>query len=102
MLIRLARILRRELRKSDVFGRLGGDEFAVLAPELDEEGAAQMADRLRASMEFQLPDSDLAVTISVGVAAYAADEDTIEPALQRADLALYKSKHGGRNRVAVA
>ena len=101
VLIRLARILRRELRKSDVFGRLGGDEFAVLAPELDEDAAAQMADRLRAAMEFQLPDSDLAVTISVGVAGYVTQEDTIEPALQRADQALYKSKHDGRNRVAL-
>jgi len=102
VLMRLARILRRELRKSDVFGRLGGDEFAVLAPELDEDAAARMADRLRAAMEFQLPDSGLAVTISVGVAGYDVGEDSVEPALQRADQALYKSKHGGRNRVALA
>lgn len=102
VLIRLARILRRELRKSDVFGRLGGDEFAVLAPELDEEAASQMADRLRAAMEFQLPDSELVVTISVGVARYAESEESIEPALQRADQALYRSKHEGRNRVALA
>lgn len=102
VLIRLARILRRELRRSDVFGRLGGDEFAVLAPELDEQAATQMADRLRTAMEFQLPDCELAVTISIGVSAHGRDEDTIEPALQRADQALYSSKHDGRNRVAVA
>lgn len=101
VLTRLARILRRTLRKPDAFGRLGGDEFAVLAPELDEDAARQMAERLREAMEVTLPGGDFAVTISIGVAAWDEAEDSIEPAMYRADRALYRSKHQGRNRVAV-
>ena len=101
ILTRLARILRRTLRKPDAFGRLGGDEFAVLAPELDEDAARQMAERLREAMEVTLPGADFVVTISIGVAAWNETEDTIEPAMHRADQALYRSKHEGRNRVAM-
>ncbi len=101
ILTRLARVLRRTLRKPDAFGRLGGDEFAVLAPELDEDAARQMAERLREAMEITLPGSDLAVTISIGVAAWHDGDETIEPAMHRADRALYRSKDGGRNRVAI-
>lgn len=100
VLTRLSRILRRTLRKPDAFGRLGGDEFAVLAPELDEDAARQMAERLREAMEMKLPGADFPVTISVGVAAWNAAEETIEPAMHRADSALYRSKREGRNRVA--
>ena len=101
ILTRLARILRRTLRKPDAFGRLGGDEFAVLAPELDEDAARQMAERLREAMEVTLPGADFLVTISIGVAAWNETEDSIEPAMHRADEALYRSKHEGRNRVAM-
>lgn len=101
VLTRLARILRRTLRKTDAFGRLGGDEFAVLAPELDEDGARQMAERLREGMEVTLPGADFPVTISIGVAAWSEPDDTIEPAMYRADQALYRSKQDGRNRVAL-
>lgn len=101
VLIRLARILRRTLRKPDAFGRLGGDEFAVLAPELDEDAARQMAERLREAMEVTLPGADFAVTISIGVATWNDHDETIEPAMHRADQALYQSKQEGRNRVAL-
>lgn len=100
VLTRLARVLRRTLRKPDAFGRLGGDEFAVLAPELDEDAARQMAERLREAMEITLPGADFLVTISIGVSAWNDADETIEPAMHRADQALYRSKQEGRNRVA--
>lgn len=101
VLTRLSRVLRRTLRKPDAFGRLGGDEFAVLAPELDEDAARQMAERLREAMEMNLPGADFQVTISIGVAAWRETEESIEPAMHRADRALYRSKREGRNRVAL-
>lgn len=86
--------------------RLGGDEFAVCRPLADGESAARLASDLVAAMRepFDLGHCQIAVTLSLGhvTAARSDDARMAEPStetelLLRADLALYASKHGGRN-----
>jgi diguanylate cyclase (GGDEF)-like protein/PAS domain S-box-containing protein len=94
-----------KLRITDVLARLGGEEFAVLLPETGVEAAVVLAERLRvavASTPIDTVKGKLGITVSLGVALFALNETTIDLVLQRADQALYKAKHAGRNRVEVA
>jgi diguanylate cyclase (GGDEF)-like protein len=95
------------LRASDLPARYGGEEFLVLLPGNDDRGAIKVAERLCHSVyEANLPHvaSPLGrVTISVGVASMAPGlNDTPATLLTRADQALYRAKHNGRNQVCVA
>ena len=92
------------IRDSDIFGRLGGEEFAVVFPDLDLPAAAETAERLRknvAALPVSAPGGEIHFSASFGIAQVAEGETTIEPALHRADVALYRAKHGGRNRVEI-
>ncbi|MCR9141899.1 MAG: sensor domain-containing diguanylate cyclase [bacterium] len=92
------------IRDSDIFGRLGGEEFAILLPELDEKAAAETAERLRknvAALPVPAAGGEVYFSASFGVARAMPGETSIEAALHRADVALYRAKHGGRNRVEV-
>ncbi|MCP5366251.1 MAG: diguanylate cyclase [Hyphomicrobiales bacterium] len=103
-LLRLTEEAHKLLREVDVCGRLGGEEFAVLLPQTDEAAAQVVAERLRrtlAKTEVKLEDRALTFTVSIGVAMLEPDDTTVEPALNRADKALYAAKAGGRNRVVV-
>ncbi|HJU37087.1 MAG TPA: diguanylate cyclase [Gaiellaceae bacterium] len=95
-----ADVLRETLRESDVAGRWGGEEFLLLLPGADEEGAAQLADRVRVALFDRAIASapGLRVTASFGVAEHAGQANT-EQLLDAADSALYRAKRGGRNRV---
>jgi diguanylate cyclase (GGDEF)-like protein len=92
MLCDLAALLRNTARTVDILARYGGDEFVVVMPQTDHAGAEVLADRLRATVEQELP-----FTISVGIVS-ANDADTPESVFHRADAALYGAKTGGRNR----
>jgi diguanylate cyclase (GGDEF)-like protein len=81
---------RDHLRGGDILARIGGDEFAVLLPECDPSAAEEIVERLRRSTARGL-------TVSVGVACWAGQEEAAELIL-RADRALYQAKEGGRNR----
>ena len=91
----------KTLRSNDVLGRYGGEEFLVVFPEtkLDEAGA--VAERLRAAVAdepIKIGDNALAVTVSIGLAAFAPGHD-VDKLFQRADSALYTAKQDGRNLV---
>jgi|GEM_PF-1654099 len=98
-------IIRQSLRKVDICGRYGGEEFVILMPETDHEKALQAAERLRqtiAEFPILLSDENISVTTSIGVACCDSQDDLhLEILLNRADEALYQSKHLGRNRVCV-
>jgi len=95
-----AEVLRETLRESDVAGRWGGEEFLLLLPGADEEGAAQLAERVRIRLARRTIASapDLRVTASFGVAEYAGESNT-EQLVEAADGALYTAKRAGRDRV---
>jgi len=89
----------------DTCCRYGGEEFAVIMPELEIQQAVKVANRLKKSVEeaiFIITDTKMEskVTVSIGVASVAGDEDvTLEELVKKADDALYLSKRNGRNQV---
>jgi diguanylate cyclase (GGDEF)-like protein len=95
-----ADVLRETLRESDVAGRWGGEEFLLLLPGADEDGAAHLAERVRAGIAARsIPGMHgLRVTASFGVAEYAGETNT-EQLVAAADSALYRAKRAGKDRV---
>lgn len=96
-----ARLMTSNLRPDALLTRYGGEEFVVLAPVSDMPTARVVAERLRsvvAAEPCRVGGAAIRVTISVGVALLDPDE-ALEPALQRADAALYRAKRNGRDRV---
>ena len=101
----LARLLQRGLRDVDTPGRLGGDEFGIVLPETDLERASAVAERIRLLAENSRPEragQHIPWTISLGVAAVGEDSHDVGGWMRQADLALYRAKAQGRNRVCVA
>ncbi|CAK0751797.1 putative diguanylate cyclase DgcC [Azospirillaceae bacterium] len=102
---RLTRVCRETVRTCDVLGRIGGEEFALTVPETDQNGALELAERLRhriSKVELAVPDGVRFFTVSIGVAEVSPSDGRIEETLRRADLALSAAKHAGRNRVVAA
>ncbi|MDT8341163.1 MAG: sensor domain-containing diguanylate cyclase [Longimicrobiales bacterium] len=102
-----ARALERISREQDLPGRMGGEEFAVVLPETDAAGGRILADRLRLEIGRCTHETDsgetFRVTASLGVATLAPGSGTdMDTLVQRADVAMYRAKELGRNRVALA
>lgn len=87
----------------------GGEEFSILLPETDTERALAIAERLRQTIEEACVDigedlidgGQLAYTASFGVTAVQPGENSLKPAIKRADQGLYKAKESGRNGIEV-
>jgi diguanylate cyclase (GGDEF)-like protein len=98
----LADILVRSVRGSDFAVRYGGEEFLLVLTDTGMEPALKVAEKIRAEVEatkVPLPSGILQKTISIGVAEFPTDADTFWQVVKYADVALYKAKAGGRNRV---
>lgn len=94
----IGRILKSQLRETDIVCRYGGDEFALILPDIAADGARTAAEKIRRVVEntsFQMK-----VTLSLGIAAYTPGLVQSELIL-KADRALYQAKHEGKNRIAV-
>jgi len=100
-----AEVLRNTLREYDILSRYGGEEFLVGALKADLDQAAQVAERVRLRFkELKMQggdDTNIAITISAGVAQLRPDEN-IDQLIARADEALYRAKGTGRDRVVTA
>lgn len=101
VLTRVANIANASLREDVTFGRWGGEEFVAICPDTDMQGAAVIAERLRAALEKAWMPGNVSVTCSFGVSGVGAGEG-LSQAFRAADGALYRSKHEGRNRVSTA
>ena len=97
-----ASVLRRTLRESDLAGRWGGEEFVLLLPGTDEQGGAQLAERVRGALRersFHGRDgASFGVTCSFGVAQHRPGEEERQ-LFSQADRALYEAKKRGKDRV---
>jgi two-component system cell cycle response regulator len=95
--------LKRNIRGVDLACRFGGEEFVVLMPDTDYRQAETIAERVRQSISERNFDigaqRQLSVTVSAGVTLNEARSDTPETLIKRADVALYRAKREGRNRV---
>ena len=102
VLQRVGQSLRSSVRTVDFPARYGGEEFAVVLPQIDAATLAQVAERIRASIEALPPAPEaIPVTVSIGAALYPADGADADALFQVADERLYQAKRAGRNRVVV-
>ncbi|NRR32108.1 diguanylate cyclase [Oxalobacteraceae bacterium] len=103
VLIRVAELARRELREGEILARYGGEEFVVMPVYCDLAAARAVAERMRRAIEAEpLPLADghiLRVTASFGIAVASGSDSALDSLFQAADLALYRAKAQGRNRV---
>jgi diguanylate cyclase (GGDEF)-like protein/PAS domain S-box-containing protein len=103
VLMMVARTLSSNLRSHDLLGRYGGEEFVAIITNVNMAKLHSFANRLRLLVEKSSLDTEystLRVTVSIG-ATLVRPEDTVEAAITRADLFMYNSKIGGRNRVSI-
>lgn len=94
-------VVGRAVRKVDTAARYGGEEFAILLEDANEEGAVQLAERIRRDIEaltFDFEGRPVKVTLSLGIAAFPRDGGMPKELTDNADKALYKAKSDGRNR----
>ena len=98
-----SRRMSQSIRPYDDIGRYGGEEFLVILPGCDENSGACQAERLRVAVgtePFDTSEGSIRITCSLGVASTNSPKATdIEDLIRKADAALYRAKHNGRNRV---
>ncbi|WED20876.1 GGDEF domain-containing protein [Vibrio sp. JC009] len=94
---------QENIRVIDILGRYGGEEFVLLLPETENQEARRMAERLRECISetvTETPAGEISITVSIGISSNETEEGaTINSLLKQADIALYKAKENGRNRV---
>lgn len=107
VLVQVARLLCEHAGDDDIVARTGGEEFVIVLPKQNRDDAFELCDRLRRRLQesnwrMLVPDNpvELEVTLSAGVASTPTYDGTT--LFERADLAMYKAKRSGRNRVAIA
>lgn len=105
----LGKLLFKKVRDTDIIARYGGEEIAVLALQTPVSDAGDLAERLRKAVEtsIMVPADEnekrpaIKITVSIGVTGFDEQVTDHHVLIERADKALYKAKHGGRNRVIV-
>jgi diguanylate cyclase (GGDEF)-like protein len=104
VLEKIAALIRRNIRDTDIVGRYGGEEFITILPQTTLSSAWVVAERIRGIIEkTEMKDSAgnvFTMTVSQGLAGWERGEDAY-PLISRADEALYKAKEKGRNRVQI-
>ncbi|MGB5260273.1 MAG: GGDEF domain-containing protein [Gammaproteobacteria bacterium] len=94
-------VLNACVRSSDVLARYGGDEFVILLSQGDRHGAHATAERIRtaiANTSFDLNGEHITTTASIGIASFPHGVLDVRDVVDKADVALYRSKQTGRNR----
>ncbi|TWX73242.1 GGDEF domain-containing protein [Colwellia sp. C1TZA3] len=100
----LAKLIREQVRETDISARYGGEEFIILLADTYAEGGLIFAERLRKTVEESViiyNEIEIQYTISLGVAQVEPSYSTVTQWLEHTDNALYQSKGNGRNKVTV-
>ena len=97
----VSRICQENIRETDTFARYGGDEFVFLFPQTDEAQARDCLERLQVQISEAVISNEAPVHphVSIGLFCYSARTRTLDDLLHKADVALYRAKHAGGNRV---
>src|SRR5262245_28585058 len=100
----IAKAMEGQIRRTDYLARYGGEEFVLLLPQTALEGGLALAEKVRGAVEaldvpVAGPEGRVQVTVSIGLAAYAGEPETM---FEAADRALYEAKAAGKNRVVVS
>jgi diguanylate cyclase (GGDEF)-like protein len=98
LLARLAKVLQKQLRKSDVAARFGGEEFFILLPETNLEKAKRITTRIRTAIKSDKMLKKHGVNVSGGLSQYRKTRDSKKMMKERVDKALYKAKQTGRDK----
>lgn len=102
VLIKLAKIMIGECRRSDVVCRYGGEEFMILMPNVNLETAMDRAEKIRLRYQKEISEFlQVENTISIGIAMWNEDFKNLEGLAKATDLAMYQAKENGRNQVVV-
>src|SRR5205085_9920689 len=100
----IAEVFRAQLRNYDVPARFGGEEFSILLPETPPDHALEIAERIRRAVaertfDVETSSEPIRATVSIGVAGFPHDGMDANELIHQADLAVYRAKLQGRNRV---
>ncbi|MCG6899230.1 MAG: GGDEF domain-containing protein [Gammaproteobacteria bacterium] len=98
----VAQSINESIRNTDILARYGGDEFVILMTHTSTEHARTAAERIRAAIQntsFDMKGNRISTTVSVGIASFPESVETAAEVLDKADIALYRSKQCGRDRV---
>ncbi len=99
----IARVIGKSVRSSDTAARYGGEEFAVIVVDTDVQGAVAVAERIRSGVEDlrnrRSLGEEFALSVSIGIAGYPEHSKERDGLIIAADLAMYRAKHTGRNRI---
>lgn len=107
VLRKFADILRSIKRTSDVLIRYGGEEILIIAPDSDLEDAVILCERISETLKHQkiqphlTKTLDIKISASIGISQYSSDQDDMDSLIKRADLALYKAKSSGRDKIEI-
>ncbi len=97
---KIARVIRKNLRKKDIGARYGGDEFAVIAMDASKADAMNIAKRISKEIrEISVGKIKMRVTCSMGIASYPFDGESASDLVEKADRALYAAKKAGKNKI---
>lgn len=100
VLVKMCEIIKKNIRKCDIFARLGGEEFVIITPNTDINGARNIGEKIRKVVEEYNFENIETITISLGVSEYFKG-DSLDTLYKRADIALYKAKNSGKNKVEI-
>ncbi|MCB1887287.1 MAG: diguanylate cyclase [Rhodocyclaceae bacterium] len=105
VLVALAEVIGRVVRRHEMLFRFGGDEFAILVPDSEDSHLQELARRVVdcvASTVFEFEGREVSLTTSVGLACYPLDAGDVRGLVAAADAAMYRAKTGGKNRWAMS
>lgn len=105
LLLKVAKKLTTAVRNTDIIARFGGDEFVILAPEISQEGAEELINKIFSlimGVEILLEETLHKVSISAGLLMFPVQGYTEQDLMASADIAMYKAKESGRGKWCLA